>query len=59
MKKSDPFEEELARILRRAARLKAALAGSADIERVQVQACKVAAHTRGAHTRVIIRMRKK
>ena len=52
------FEEELARIVRRRERLSAALAGSADVERVQVRQCVVPEHTRGAHTRIVIRLKK-
>lgn len=52
------FEDELARIVRRATRLRAAIAGSADVRRVKVAECKVAAHTRGAHTRVVIQLKK-
>ena len=52
------FEDELARVVRRAMRLRAAIAGSADITRVRVAECEVAAHTRGAHTRLVIRLRK-
>jgi hypothetical protein len=54
----DDFEKELQRILRRASRLRAALAGSADVVRVKVKACTVPEHRRGAHERVVIRMRK-
>ncbi len=53
------FEEELARIVRRANRLRAAIAGSADVRQVSVKSCKVAAHTRGAHTRTVITLRSK
>lgn len=52
------FEDELKRIVRRAMRLRAAIADSADIRRVRVDACRVAAHTRGAHTRLVITVRK-
>lgn len=52
------FEEDLARIVRRANRLRAAIDGSADVVVVQVRQCEVAKHTRGAHTRTVIKLRK-
>jgi hypothetical protein len=53
------FEEELARIVRRANRLRAALAGDADIVKVEVKKCTVPQHDRVAHTRLVIQKRKK
>ena len=53
------FEQDLARIIRRANRIKAAMDGSADVYQVTVKPTRVRAHTRGEHTRVIIKMKKK
>ena len=53
------FESELERVLRRVARLKAALAHEADITEVPVKECKVRPHTRKAHTRRVITIRGK
>lgn len=58
-RQDDSFEDELKRVLRRAQRLRAAIAHEADIERVKVKSCRVVSHTRGAHTRLVIRLRKK
>ncbi len=52
------FELELDRVLARAARLKAAVAGTADVTEVRVKAHKVKAHERAAHTRYVITPRK-
>lgn len=52
------FEEELARVLRRAARLRAAVEGSADLQRVEVDGGWVRKHYRKKHTRIVIRLRK-
>jgi hypothetical protein len=52
------FEDELARIVRRANRLRAAMDGSADIVATPVNRCVVAKHERAAHTRYIIKRRK-
>lgn len=52
------FESELARVLRRAERLKAAVSGSADVIEVHVREHNVRAHKRGAHTRYVITLRK-
>lgn len=57
--RDDVFEQELARVVRRAQRLRAALAHEADVVRVEVPACKVRAHTRGAHQRLVIKLRRK
>lgn len=59
MSKTYDFEDELARIVRRAQRLRAAIAGEATITRVQVREVKVRAHTRRAHVRLVITARKK
>jgi len=48
------FETELAAVLRRAERLKAAVAGTATITPVDVKKCMVKAHSRVAHTRYVI-----
>lgn len=53
------FEQDLARILRRAARIRAAFEGSADVVAIKVKPCKVAEHKRGAHTRYVIQKRSK
>ncbi len=53
-REDEVFEEELERVLRRATKLRAAIAGTADISYVRVRACKVAAHSRGAYTRTVI-----
>jgi len=58
-KRDHKFEEQLAIVLRRAARLQAAIDGSAEIEYVEVGACRVKAHRRGAHTRAVIKLRTK
>lgn len=51
------FEAELTRVLARAERLRAAVAGKANITKVQVKAHKVKAHDRAAHTRYVIKVR--
>lgn len=53
------FEDELARIVRRANRLRAALTDSADVKAVDVKKATVPEHTRVAHTRYIVVRRKK
>lgn len=53
------FEEDLAIVLRRVRRLRAAIDGQADVRYVQVKACKVRAHERGAHRRAVIVLRSK
>lgn len=53
------FEQELKRIVRRRERLAAALSGSAEVERVPVKQCTVPEHTRGEHTRLIVRLKKR
>jgi len=52
------FEEQLQSVLRRAARLRAAIEGSADITYVQVAKTHVRAHDRRAHRRAVITLRK-
>jgi hypothetical protein len=52
------FEEELERVLRRAEKLKAAIKGSASIQRVDVKAHNVRAHSVRAHTRLLIKLPK-
>lgn len=53
------FEVELDTVLRRAARLRAAIEGNAEITEVKVKAHPVRAHTRAAHTRYVILVGKK
>lgn len=53
------FEEDLARIIRRAGRLRAAMSGDADVVAVKVKKCVVPEHTRGSHTRYVIQKRSK
>lgn len=53
------FEDELKRVVRRRERLAAALSGSAEIERVPVKECVVHEHTRGEHTRLVVRLKKR
>jgi len=53
------FEVELDRVLRRVARLKAAVNDEADITEVKVKECKVRAHKRVAHSRYVITVRGK
>ena len=53
------FEVELARVLRRAELLRAALRGDALIEEVRVRETKVRAHTRREHVRYVLRRRKR
>jgi hypothetical protein len=52
------FEVELDRVVRRAERLRDALAGTADINEVHVVAHKVRAHDRAAHVRYVITRRR-
>lgn len=58
-KRKKTFEDELARIVRRANRLRAALEGSADVKRVPVGRAQVPAHTREPHYRYIVVRRKR
>ena len=53
------FEIELATVRRRAARLQAAVDGSAQVTEVKVKAHNVRAHKREAHTRYVITLGKK
>lgn len=53
------FEVELAAVRRRAARLQAAVDGTADITEVKVKEHNVRAHKRAAHTRYVITLRGK
>ena len=54
----DHFQSELKRLHRRIMRLNALKSGSADVYQVTVKPTKVRAHTRGEHTRVIIKLKK-
>ncbi len=53
------FETELDRVLRRVNRLKAAIAGDAQVTEVKVKEHNVRAHKRAAHTRYVITIGKK
>ena len=53
------FETELSAVLRRAARLRSAISGDADITEVKVKEHNVRAHKRAAHTRYVITLRGK
>lgn len=53
------FEADLARIVRRANRIRAAMNGSMDVVAVEVKESRlIKEHKRGAHTRYIIVRRK-
>lgn len=52
------FQSEIKRLHRRIMRLNALKTGSADVYQVSVKPTKVRAHTRQAHTRVVIKLRK-
>ena len=52
------FQTQLDYVLRRAARLKAAISGDAQITEVKVKEHNVRAHKRAAHTRYVITLGK-
>lgn len=59
MSKTYDFEAELARVVRRANRLRAAIAGEATITRVEVKRTEVRKHWRKAHVRLVITPKEK